>query len=472
MTAAHKPMETYWTFLFVAREELLLFSAFWIILAGIDDLVLDVIWAARAIWRKVTRYRSTPPLRADQLGPPRNSGLLVVFVPAWQESAVIGRMLTHCLSAWSHCNVSYRIYVGCYPNDVASVKAVIAATGSSPNVQMILCDHPGPTTKADCLNQLWHALTSDELAAGYKAKAVILHDAEDFVHAAELQLFDYLIERGAAVQLPVIPVQVPNSAWVSGHYGDEFAEAHGKSLVVREALGAAVPLAGVGCAIERNHLGRIAIERGGDPFDDSSLTEDYELGLALGSNGGKVIFARIQDTNGSLVGTRACFPATFKTATRQKARWMIGIALAGWDRLGWQGGFVETWMRLRDRKAVFSAIVLTTAYLSILLSIILMIATLGGLFKVPASTPIVQLLVFLTLIVLLWRIVIRAAFVWLMHGPTQAALSVPRTLVANMIAIIAARNASWSYLRHLFGAKLVWDKTEHTHFPEKATRNG
>ncbi|MGJ3628815.1 hypothetical protein AB5I41_21435 [Sphingomonas sp. MMS24-JH45] len=32
---------------------------------------------------------------------------------------------------------------------------------------------------------------------------------------------------------------------------------------------------------------------------------------------------------------------------RQKARWMIGIALAGWDRTGWGGDrrVAEMWMR-------------------------------------------------------------------------------------------------------------------------------
>jgi adsorption protein B len=36
---------------------------------------------------------------------------------------------------------------------------------------------------------------------------------------------------------------------ISGHYCDEFAEAHGKFMPVRQKLGASLPLAGVGCAI-------------------------------------------------------------------------------------------------------------------------------------------------------------------------------------------------------------------------------
>ena len=67
----------------------------------------------------------------------------------------------------------------------------------------------------------------------------------------ELRIFDGLIERAAVIQLPVLPLPDPHSRWISGHYCDEFAEAHIKELVVREAVGAAIPLAGVGCAIAR-----------------------------------------------------------------------------------------------------------------------------------------------------------------------------------------------------------------------------
>ena len=465
-------MDGLWTFVFHLREELLLFSGFWFVIGGLDDLIVDLIWMVRGGWRRLTRYMHIAPMRASQLPKPVNSGPLIIFVAAWQEAAVIGKMLQNCENSWSDCGILYRIYVGCYPNDPDGIRAVISATRHSQHVKMVLCDRPGPTTKADCLNRLWRALTSDELAHGYKAKAVILHDAEDYVHPLELPVYDYLIERAAAVQLPVIPIAVPGSAMVSGHYCDEFAEAHGKSLIVREAIGAAVPLAGVGCAIERNRLGRIAIARHGEPFDADSLTEDYELGLGLGADGGKVIFARMLDDDGNLVGTRACFPASFEASTRQKARWMTGIALAGWDRLGWQGGFAETWMRLRDRKAVFAAIVLTTAYMCIALSVLLIGVQRAGMYSVPRSSDTVQIFLLATLALLCWRIVVRFVLVWRMHGGKQAFLSIPRMAVANIIGIVAARRACWTYLRLIFGGTLSWDKTKHAHFPNEVPRHG
>ena len=105
-------------------------------------------------------------------------------------------------------------------------------------------------------------------------------------------------------------------------------------------LGAAIPLAGVGCAIERRALGRIAALQEGRPFAGTSMTEDYELGLRLGALGHKTMFVRIPAGPGEhgVVASRGHFPSTLGTAVRQKARWLGGIALSGWDRLGWSGG--------------------------------------------------------------------------------------------------------------------------------------
>jgi adsorption protein B len=124
-----------------------------------------------------------------------------------------------------------------------------------------------------------------------------------------------------AVQLPVIPIRTASSRWISGHYCDEFAEAHGKNLVVRETLGASLPLAGVACAIERRLMGHLAQRNGGRPFDAHSLTEDYELGIRIGAAGERTIMARIWDHEGRLVGTRACFPIRCK---RQCAKKPVG----------------------------------------------------------------------------------------------------------------------------------------------------
>ncbi len=274
-------------------------------------------------------------------------GRLAIFVPAWDEAGVIGRMLVHAQAAFGEAD--YRLYVGCYPNDPATIAAVRAAAG--PRVRLVIGPAPGPTSKADCLNRIWERMLADEPADGVAFKAVVLHDAEDVVHSAELALFDALIERHDLVQLPVVPLIDPGSRFVSGHYLDEFTEAHGKELVVRAGLGASLPSAGVGCAISREALAALAADCGA-PFDPDSLTEDYELGLRLRMLGRRGAFVRLPAGPGrGVIATREYFPATLDAAVAQKARWMTGIALAGWDRLGWAGGLAERWMRLRDRQS-------------------------------------------------------------------------------------------------------------------------
>jgi adsorption protein B len=276
----------------------------------------------------------------------------------------------------------------------------------------VVGDRLGPTTKADCLNRIWHALLEDEVRARVAYKAIVLHDAEDVVHSGELKLFDTLIERFDLVQLPVLPLIDQQSRWISGHYCDEFAEAHGKQLVVREAIG----------ALSRAAIGRIADAGDGDPFDADSLTEDYEIGLKLGDFGMRGIFVRLPAAGGkALVAVRAYFPATLATAVRQKTRWLTGIALSGWDRLGWSGGLAESWMRLRDRRAVLAAVILATAYAALVLEVT------AGAWRYALDLPVVvpvgpglALLLQINLVLMAWRIAMRVAMVRQAYGWAEA----------------------------------------------------
>ena len=242
--------------------EIALFAAVGGLLFALDDLLVDLIYFARAGWRSLTVYSRYPRAFADALPRPSSPGRLAVLIPAWDEAAVIGDMLRATLARFDHDD--YRLYVGHYRNDPATA-AAIAARRRPAHPRRSRSPLDGPTTKADCLNHLYRALAADEAAGAPRAKAIVLHDAEDLVHPLELRLFDRLVERAALVQLPVLPLPDPASRWISGHYADEFAESHIKELVVREAVGAAIPLAGVGCAIERGALDRLAAAHDGTP---------------------------------------------------------------------------------------------------------------------------------------------------------------------------------------------------------------
>jgi bacteriophage N4 adsorption protein B len=328
----------------------------------------------------------------------------------------------------------------------------------------VLNPRDGPTTKADNLNVMWRAMVADEVESGVRYCAVALHDAEDVVHPAEIGIYAALCSRFDLVQLPVLPlIEKDAGLWrrfVSATYADEFAESHGKSLTVREAIGAGVPSAGVGCGFGREILGRIA-DRHGAPFDEGSVTEDYELGLRIRELGGRGIFVRLPGTRGGgVVAVRAHFPDTVEAAVRQKARWQAGIALSGWARLGWRGGWSEHWMRFRDRRAILAALVLSCGYMGGVGVLFL------GLFGIAPTFSEREIGLFsLCTALMLWRLLVRAGFVWHDYGPLEALASIPRVLLANFIAIASARRALGSYLRLARGAPLTWDKTEHQ-FPK------
>src|SRR6185503_16440787 len=269
--------------------ELALFAGAGFLLFAVNDLLVDVIYFARAVWRSLAIYTRYPRAFASALGGDAEPRFIAMFVPAWDESSVIASMLRATIARLDYEN--YRLFVGHYRNDPATAAAIAAVKDD--RIEAVEVDGDGPTTKADCLNHLYDALVAFEVEAGRSAIAVVLHDAEDVVHALELKVFDRLIDRAAVIQLPVLPLPDKHSRWIAGHYCDEFAEAHIKELVVREAVGAAMPLAGVGCAIGRKALSQLAAMQDGKPFAGNSMTEDYEVGLRIGALGLKTMFVRL-----------------------------------------------------------------------------------------------------------------------------------------------------------------------------------
>ena len=436
--------------------ELALFAAIGFLLFAMDDLVVDLIYFARRLWRSLAVYSRYPRAFAASLPAPAKPGRIAVFIPAWDESAVIADMLRSTLRRWG--DGDYRIFVGFYANDPLTEAAIGQVEDF--RIEAVLVEEYGPTTKADCLNRLYDALLAAECRGAWTAKAIVLHDAEDLVHPLEIALFGVMTEKAALVQLPVIPLPDPESRWISGHYCDEFAESHGKELVVREAVGASIPLAGVGCAIARDAIARLAADNHGHPFAAQCMTEDYELGLRVGAFADKTMFVRIPAVPGSrsLVSSRGHFPATLDAAVRQKARWIGGIALAGWERLGWSGGIGERWMRMRDRRGPLAALLLVAGYIAILLWLQLWIARGLGAPVVLAASPLLMGLLKVNAVLLAWRIAMRFGFVTSTYGIGQGLLSIPRLLVGNVIAMLAVKRA---VALHAKGGPKTWEKTRH-----------
>jgi adsorption protein B len=439
----------------ILMREAGLFAAAGFLLLGASDLAVDLVWLGLRLTGR------TAPRLLSELPAPDGPAPLAVLVPAWDEAEVIGAMLRRAAAAWAEADVA--IFVGCYPNDPATIAAVGGVP--DPRIRLVVGPRDGPTTKADCLNTLWRALLEAEREAGRPVRAVVLHDAEDVVHGAEPHLFAALGEEADFIQLPVLPLPDPRSRWVGGHYADEFAEAHGKEMLVRQALGAALPGAGVGCAFRRDALERVARAQGGVPFDADSLTEDYVAGLRLAEVGGTGRFVRVAaEPGGAIVATREFFPRTFAAAVRQKARWMAGIALLGWDELGWRGGVAERWMRLRDRQALLAALLLFSGYLAF--GLWAMLAARSGLTGAlpPPVPPALHVLVTVNCTLLGWRLLMRFGFTARTYGWREGLRAIPRAALGNAIAMAAAVRALRLYADHRRTGRAAWDKTRHS-FP-------
>ncbi len=422
------------------RNELLLFAASGFVVFGVDDLLVDLAWLLRARKRGITH--SSEIAKAPQGDP------LAIFIPAWREAGIIEKMLARCLTAWADQN--FTIFVGHYPNDPATRTAISIV--KSDRIIAVEMRHPGPTTKADCLNGLWRFLVE---LPGQPPRAVVIHDAEDYVHRQELALFRFALNASDYVQIPVVPLAIKSSRWISGHYLDEFAEAHLKELPVRQMIGASLPTAGTGCAFSFVALKALATQSGGGPFDADSLTEDYELGLRLGELGYAGAFVRANCETG-VVAVRSHFPATLETSIRQKSRWIVGIALCGWDRTGWHAGLSEHWMRWRDRRAILAALLIVSAYFGLVISLILNF--FDAVFVIPNS---LSRLLGAGSVFVCWRLAIRAWCTYQVYGICEALRALPRAAVSNLVAVMASYRALILYLSHLRGGKIRWEKTEH-----------
>lgn len=452
--------------LLLAERELLLFAGCWIAVGLADELAVDLVW----FWLRLTGRAATRRLPAGY-GTAPLAGPIAVLIPAYAESAVIGVTVRHLLATWRQPQL--RLYIGCYRNDPATLLAAAQAGGGDPRLRIVLVAAEGPTTKADCLNRLFLALAGDEVRCGQRFRGVVLQDAEDMVHPAALEAIDTALGAVDFVQLPVRPAFSAGAGWISGHYADEFAESHAKTMVVRNALGLSLPAAGVGCGIARDALDRLAQQRGPQaadgPFCAEALTEDYELGIALSQTGRGGAFLRLRAADGSLVATSSCFPAVLTAAVRQKTRWIHGIAFQGWDRLGWSRHPLEVWMALRDRRGPLTALVLAAAYVLLALDAVLILGELAGLAPALLLSPAHKVLLGLGLGGLAWRAVMKVLFVGREYGMAEGLRAVLRIPVGNVIAIMAGRRAIMAYVRSMAGQPVQWDKTQHLDHPAAAS---
>jgi adsorption protein B len=440
---------------------------------GLDELAMDVQYFARGLHKRVRRAITLEELAA---APPRR---IAIMVPAWHEADVIERMLEHNRRSLDYDSALFDMFCGTYHNDPATQERVAAVALRDPAIHKIVVPHDGPTSKADCLNWIYHGIVLEEQRRGRRFDILVMHDAEDVIHPLALRLYSLLIPRYEFVQTPVLSLPLATRKLVAATYIDEFVEHHLKDMLVREAIGGLVPSAGVGSAFARDAFDDIARAHGRQPFNVESLTEDYEIGLRFRLAGKRVHFAcrslqrtrtvprrlfrgerRVVDEE--IIATREYFPSGFRASVRQRARWITGIALQAWRQIGWQGPAAVRYCLWRDRKAIATNSLLVGAYLLLALTSGRLALTPADMASIVAPGTAVWWLMALNLVLLVWRVALKMWLVGRVYGAGHALASAPRLVVANLIGLAATMRAIRQYVVHaVTGRPLRWYKTAH-----------
>lgn len=457
------------------------------LISGLDDLFIDITYWMRRIKRALTVYQRHPRMHHDALYKPDEKPL-AIMVPAWNETGVIGNMAELAATTLDYEN--YHIFVGTYPNDPDTQRDVDAVCARFVNVHKVVCARPGPTSKADCLNNILDAITQFERSANFTFAGFILHDAEDVISPLELRLFNYLVDRKDLIQIPVYPFEREWTHFTSMSYIDEFAELHGKDVPVREAIAGQVPSAGVGTCFSRRAVMALLKDGDGIAFDVQSLTEDYDIGFRLKTKGMEEIFVRFpviptepsgkrpwlqSQRSANTICVREYFPDTFTTAMRQKSRWIIGIVFQGFKTHRWSDNLTINYFLWRDRKGAISNFLSFAAMILMLQLIVLYLyqhfwPDAWQFLSIFSGGPWLKTLLWLNFALMLNRIAQRIIFVTAYYGIKQGLLSVLRLFWGNLINFMANWRAITQVIQHGDPRRVAWDKTTHD-FPSVTGTN-
>lgn len=465
----------------------LVFTTVSFLISGLDDIFFDIFYWLYMAWRK-WKLRHSNELVYDRIAAlPQKR--IAVMIACWHEAGVIEFMLRHNVYALDYDK--YDLFVGVYPNDPNTVKAVQEVANNLPHVQCVIGPDPGPTNKARNLNNIFKTILEHEIKHNIKYDIFVIHDSEDIIHPLSFKVYNFLIPQNAMVQVPIFPLAIGLSDFTHWIYAAEFSEAHTKDMVVREKIGGLVPSAGVGTGFSREAMEALCKVRNGVPFAINTLTEDYSTALQIRLLGMREIFVTqfvyrtvwrkkwllfgpyqhyvVKD----YIATRAMFPREYTKSVRQKSRWVLGIAFEEWINTGWSGNFATLYTLLHDRKSLFTHLITGLFFLLIPFWICYSIfisgrpdyPTLQDQFE---QYPWVWQIIVISSYFMFIRIIERMIAVYRIYGLIPAFISAPLILYGNIINLHALLRA---YRQFIFEPKNAvgsskWDKTDHE-FPGK-----
>ncbi|MBU0730298.1 MAG: glycosyl transferase family protein [Proteobacteria bacterium] len=445
------------------------------LISGIDDIIFDFYFFIWQAYRKLFVYKRHKRLEENDLLQ-KEEQYIAMFVPAWREEAVIGKMLLNTVGSIDY--KKYHIFVGTYPNDDGTRLEVEKVRQVYGNITRVVCPEDGPTNKADNLNWIYQGLIAFEKENKLRFNIMVMHDSEDIIHPLSLKLYNYLMPRFSMVQVPVYPLPCPVTDLTCGIYIDEFSENHSKDLLVRERFDGCIPAAGVGCAFSREALEAKAEMNNNLLFNTDSLTEDYEFGMGLRDVPGKKIFVKqpifrvVTGADGKskkkeeIIATREFFPSRFWAAVSQRSRWTLGIAIQGWQSLGWRGSVSTKFVLYKDRKVLVTSLINLLGYVAFFYFIAeLILKKRMGYSILPPLVRGDSWIVYVIIIdtfIMLQRLGSRFYFVTRIFGLAHGFMSIPRVFWANILNFFATYLAIYQFIRSLFTKETIaWSKTSH-----------
>ena len=416
-----------------------------VFISSFDDIIIDLI----SLSIKTFNLQSIEPSTA-------NMPDIGIFVANWQEENVLRQMVKGNLKRIPYDAV--KMYIGVYPNDEGTKQIALELEKEHPDrVRVVVNSLDGPTSKGQLLNEMFKQVFSGD----NPPEMVVMHDSEDVIDARTFDIYTHLYEEYDFIQTPVFSLDSRHRSHTAATYMDEFAEKHTRELVVRNALGAMVPSAGVGTCLTKKLIKHF-IDKRGTVLDTGSVTEDYVLGAEAFRAGFKSYYASVTDPNSNkpIIGTYEYFPKDIWASIKQKTRWTYGINFEGTHIIGWKGKPWDVYFYARDRKGMICN------FLPMLSLILMIVYAIGGYhpFAVAPGTFLAMwVLLHLNFIFMSIRYIVRVQSFKEIYGfydPIGVAIRWPISIFINMTAAYRA----WSI--YLFQSRfatrpITWSKTAH-----------
>ena len=357
----------HWTpleWLALVEHELLLFAAVFFLIGALDELAMDLAW----VWLRLTgRARAGAIDRGESRDAPLAGRRRCSFRPGTKPRSSSARSPTRSPPGRSaSCGSTSAAIV----NDPATLEAVMRgvgrrSAGAAGGPRSRRADDQGRLPQPALRRARGRRGAQRARFRAGGAARCRGHGRSGRARPARPRARP----RPTSCSCRCCPNRSAHSRWIGSHYCDEFAEAHGKAMVVRERAGrgAAGRRAWAAASRARCSARSPARRTTPGPFSVESLTEDYELGLRIGGRRARALPARAR--RGRAAGGDARVLSRRGSTTRcgrrragsTASRCRAGTGSAGAAAPG------EWWMRLRDRRGPLTALVLFAGYLLLLL---------------------------------------------------------------------------------------------------------